>query len=345
MPTTQQSVRYLQIAFFVAIFMYFTQSITIPMTFGLLIAIVMAPFCQKLERWKWPRSLAITACLAIVFLIVSALVTLLVWQLDEFQKEVPKITTKFKENWPQIQDWLRFRFHLTEKMLDNWLIKTGSEAGSKIGAILVGTFNITANLLFNAFIIPLFTALFLYYRGLIMKFFYELFGESNQQLVYSVAHQTVQTYHNYIKGLLLVYLSVGVLNSIGLAIIGIEYAILFGFITSILTIIPYVGIMVGALLPISIAWISYDSLWYPLAVVAVFGVVQYLEANVIFPMVVGSQLKVNTLASIVALFIGGVIWGVSGMVLFLPFAAILKVIADHVPSWKPISTLLGPAEN
>jgi len=61
-------------------------------------------------------------------------------------------------------------------------------------------------------------------------------------------------------------------------------------------------------------------------------------------MVVGSQLKVNTLASIIALFIGGVIWGVSGMVLFLPFAAILKVIADHVPSWKPISTLLGPAE-
>jgi len=209
-PSNPNNVRYIQIVLFVDVLMSLTQSITIPMTFGLLVDIVMAPFCQKLERWKWPRSLAITACLAIVFLIVSALVTLLVWQLDEFQKEVPKITTKFKENWPQIQDWLRFRFHLTEKMLDNWLIKTGSEAGSKIGAILVGTFNITANLLFNAFIIPLFTALFLYYRGLIMKFFYELFGESNQQLVYSVAHQTVQTYHNYIKGLLLVYRRMGV---------------------------------------------------------------------------------------------------------------------------------------
>jgi predicted PurR-regulated permease PerM len=345
MPTTHQTVRYLQIIFFVVIFMYFTQAVTVPMAFGLLIAIVMAPFCQKLEKMKWPRSLAITACLAFIFLLATALVVLLAWQLDEFQKEIPKINTKFREVWPQIQQWLQNRFHLTEKMLDNWLIKTGSEATSKIGSILVGTFNVTANLLFNAFMIPLFAALFLYYRGLIMKFLYEFFGMANQKVVHSVSYQTVQTYHNYIKGLLLVYLSVGVLNSIGLAIIGIEYAILFGFITSILTIIPYVGILVGALLPISIAWISHDSLWYPLAVVAVFAAVQYLEANVIFPMVVGSQLKVNTLASLIALFLGGVIWGVSGMVLFLPFVAILKVIADHVPAWKPISTLLGPTDN
>ncbi len=344
MPTAQQTLRYLQIIFLVAVFMYFTQAVTVPMAFGLLIAIVMYPFCQKLENLKWPRSLAITACLVFVFLIVAGLVALLAWQVDEFQKEMPSIITKTKVVWLQLQQWLQLHLHLTQENMNGWIVKTGAEIASKTGVILLSTFNITANLLFNAFIIPLFAALFLFYRGLMLKSLYELFGEPNRQIVQNVTHQTVQTYHNYIKGLLLVYLSVGVLNSIGLAIIGIEYAILFGFIASILTIIPYVGIMVGALIPISVAWISHDSIWYPLAVIGVLSVVQYLEANVIFPMVVGSQLKVNTLASIVALFIGGVIWGVSGMVLFLPFVAILKIIADHVPSWKPVSTILGPAE-
>ena len=344
MPTAQQTVRYLQIIFLVSVFMYFTQAVTVPMAFGLLIAIVMYPFCQKLENLKWPRSLAITVCLIFVFLIVAGLVALLAWQVDEFQKEMPSITTKTKVVWLQLQQWLQLHLHLTQENMNGWIVKTGAEIASKTGIILLSTFNITANLLFNAFIIPLFAALFLFYRGLMLKSLYELFGEPNRQIVQNVTHQAVQTYHNYIKGLLLVYLSVGVLNSIGLAIIGIEYAILFGFIASILTIIPYVGIMVGALIPISVAWISHDSIWYPLAVIGVLSVVQYLEANVIFPVVVGSQLKVNTLASIVALFIGGVIWGVSGMVLFLPFVAILKIIADHVPSWKPVSTILGPAE-
>jgi predicted PurR-regulated permease PerM len=178
-----------------------------------------------------------------------------------------------------------------------------------------------------------------------MQGLYEFFGTSNQARVYRVTTETVKTFYNYIKGLLLVYLIVGVLNSVGLAAIGLKQAILFGFIASILTIIPYIGIAIGALLPISVAWMTHDSLWYPLAVVGVFGAVQYLEANVIFPWVVGMKLKVNTLASVIGLFVGGVVWGVSGMVLFLPFVAILKLIADNVEEWKPLSTLLGPPKH
>jgi len=224
----------------------------------------------------------------------------------------------------------------------NWLRQTANNLGSRLGAVLLGTVNATASLLFNLVMIPLFTALFLSYRELLMRGLYELFGNSNRDRVRVVAMQTVDTYYNYIKGLLLVYLIVGILNSVGLAIVGLNQAILFGFIASILTIIPYVGIAIGALLPISVAWMLHDSIWYPLGVVAVFGIVQYLEANVIFPWVVGVQLKVNTLASVVALFLGGVIWGVSGMVLFLPFVAILKLIADNVDEWKPLATFLGP---
>jgi predicted PurR-regulated permease PerM len=134
---------------------------------------------------------------------------------------------------------------------------------------------------------------------------------------------------------------VGILNSIGLLALGVKHAILFGMLCSIMTIIPYVGIVVSALLPISVAWITTNSVWYPLGVIAVFSFVQYLEANVIFPKVVGTEIHVSTWATLVAIIAGGILWGVSGMILFIPFVAILKIVTDHIDEWKPLNSLLS----
>jgi predicted PurR-regulated permease PerM len=152
---------------------------------------------------------------------------------------------------------------------------------------------------------------------------------------------TIKTYYEFIKGMAIVYVAVGSLNSVGLLLLGVPHAILFGFIASILTFIPYVGIIVGSLLPITMAWITYDSIWYPLGIVGVFAFVQYLEANIIFPVAVSNRLNVNTLVMLVAIFAGGIVWGMAGMILFVPFAGIAKLIADHNPKWKTISMILG----
>jgi predicted PurR-regulated permease PerM len=92
------------------------------------------------------------------------------------------------------------------------------------------------------------------------------------------------------------------------------------------------------------AWITYDSIWYPLGVVAIFTFVQYLEANVIFPVAVSSRLNVNTLAMLVAIFTGGVLWGMAGLILFVPFVGIVKLIVDHNPKWKTYSMILGTGD-
>ena len=139
----------------------------------------------------------------------------------------------------------------------------------------------------------------------------------------------------------MVYLVVGILNSIGLAIIGIPHPILFGFTASILTFIPYVGILISSLLPIAISWITFNSIWYPIGVVIVFSIVQILEAYIIFPFVVGNRLKINTLVIIIVIIIGGILWGAAGMILFIPFVSIAKLIANRTKSLKTLSILLG----
>jgi predicted PurR-regulated permease PerM len=69
--------------------------------------------------------------------------------------------------------------------------------------------------------------------------------------------------------------------------------------------------------------------------------VQYLEANVIFPVAVSNRLNVNTLVMLIAIFAGGILWGVAGMILFVPFVGVAKLIADHNPDWKTLSMILG----
>lgn len=216
-----------------------------------------------------------------------------------------------------------------------------SSSGTQIFGFLTNTFYSIFISAFFIIVIPVFSALILYYRQMLVNVLYTLFPSVKNETIREILTETIHSYYNFIKGMLLVYLIVGILNSVGLAIIGIPHPFLFGFIASILTFIPYAGIIISSLLPITISWITYDSMWYPLGVVLVFSIVQILEANIIFPFAVGNRLKINTLAIIVVIVAGGILWGAAGMILFIPFLSIMKLIADRTESLKTLSLLLS----
>ena len=130
----------------------------------------------------------------------------------------------------------------------------------------------------------MFTVLFLYHRSAFVQFLSRITPKPYQIYLPDILNKVVNTYAHFIKGTVIVYVIVGVLNSIGLLALGIPHAILFGMLTAVMTIIPYIGIFVSALLPISVAWITKDSVIYPVAVIAIFAFVQYLDANIIFPL-------------------------------------------------------------
>lgn len=208
--------------------------------------------------------------------------------------------------------------------------------------LLKQTITLSAGTIAMVLIIPVFVSLIFYYRELLVRFLLMVVPENQVEGFKETIKETTTTYFKFAKGMALVYLIVGVLNSIGFLVIGLPNAIYFGVLASLLTFFPYIGIMLGGLAAVIVALTAFDSIWYPVGVVAVLGVVQYLEANIIFPMVVGHQLKLNTLATLVAMFIGGIIWGGAGLILFVPFAAILKILSDRITGLRSLSVLLGP---
>jgi len=329
--------RYLQVLFFLSVILYFGKILFIPLFFGLLIAMVMYPVCKWLEIHGWNKSFAIAICLLMVTILITIVSGIFVWQLKVLSKDVPAIFNKLETVILKLQTWAVENVGIRIDMKKNWSEKfTGI-----IGGFLKSTVQTTANSLFILFLIPVYTTLFMYHRKVFVQYLKLITPAKYHYQLNTILQKTINTYFNYIKGMILVYLIVGILNSIGLLVLGVDNAILFGMLCALMTIIPYIGIFVSALLPISVVWLETGNILYPLGVIAIFSFVQYLEANVIFPRVVGTQLNVSTLAMLVAVIAGGIIWGVAGMVLFIPFVAILKIISDHIEEWKPINLLLN----
>lgn len=338
---THSLVKHLQIIVFTAAVLYFGKTLFVPLCYGLLIAMVLYPVCKRLENHRWPRSLAITLGLLIVFILFGILVGLLFMQVNVLRQDIPQLLNKVKPSLIQLQQGIEAAFNISVASQHEWLQQVLRNFGNSTGSIIQSIISVTAGGLLALFLVPVYAALFLYNREVFVQFLAKLTGNKQNGTLQAVLSETIHTYFNFIKGMFFVYLIVGALNSIGLLALGIPHAILFGMLTAIMTIIPYIGISVSALLPITVAWITTDSIWYPIGVIAIFSFVQYLEANVIFPKVVATQLKVSTWAILVAIIAGGIIWGVSGMILFIPFVGMLKIVSDHIPEWEALNILLG----
>lgn len=338
--TTNDLLKWILILLFFPLLLYYGALLFIPMLFGLLIAFIMYPLCLWLEQHGIRKYFAIAICIAIILCLFVSFVYLLGWQLQLFKQDMPGLSQKLRIALSEVQISLQQDFNLSAKMQDEWIHNFLLNSGDKIAVIINRTFSATVDTLFMLFLAPIYAILFLYHRAVFVEVLILLSGRHNEVKLRLILQRVIFTYSSFIKGMVMVYLVVGILNSIGLAALGIKHAILFGMLTAIMTIIPYVGIIISALLPISVAIITKDSIWHPIGVVAVFAFVQYLEANVIFPKVVGRQLNLSTWATLVAIVTGGIIWGVAGMILFVPLIAILKIIAQHLPGWGPLYMLL-----
>ncbi|GAB4328753.1 MAG: hypothetical protein OHK0038_02690 [Flammeovirgaceae bacterium] len=294
-----------------------------------------------LENKGLGRGISITFSFLIITFITVSISALAIYQISQIAEKIPVLSDKLLILFSQLQEWLTSEFSISLEQQMEWIKKAMEELAQFLGASFKSTLNLTIDFLIFIVIVPFLTVLIVYQREKFINFLYEILPEKHHANIKPILHESILTFHNYIKGLLWVYLIVAVLNTLGLWLVGLENAVFYGILTAFLTIIPYFGIILGAILPITEAWMMYNSIWYPLAVIGVFLIVQYMEANLIFPLAVGQQLRINTFATLMALLIGGVIWGTTGLVIFLPFTAIFKIIADKTDSLKPFGRLLG----
>ena len=324
--------------------LYTLQDTVVSLIFAILFSVILYPLCHRLERWRFPRVVAILVCIVLTIAFLYEFFYLISLQIGNFTSEAPKLIQRSNEIFDKIQKLADENFNIDRQSLISEARKYLNRALQNSGAILTSTLLATTSTLSTIALLPLYIFFFLLYRDFFRSFFYKIFTETRHSFIDKVFGRVYAVIKDYVVGLVLVIGVVGVLNTVGLWILGVEFTVFFGFLGAFLILIPYIGIAIGSVLPALYTLITNDNPLTAAGVVGVFLFVQLLEGNFITPYIVGSKVSVNPLASIVALLLWGQLWGLPGLILALPMTAILKVIFDSVDALKPYGFLIGEAE-
>ena len=324
--------------------MYISQNLLIPLLFAALISISLFPLARLFEKLKLGKAFAALLAVIVAISIIFGIIWFIVHQSIIIGKDASSITEKVLSVIEQGQLWLQEKFGIERNQVIDKLREQGNKSLENVGGLLTSTFGSLGNTLANAILVPLYCFFMLYYRDFFREFFFKAFRSTSQRKVNEVLNKIYQVVQSYLVGLITVMGIVAVLNTAGLMLMGIDYAWFFGSLASLLMLLPYIGIAIGSILPALFALAVKDSAWYAVGVVAWFQVVQFLEGNIITPNIVGSKVSINPLMAIVGILIGGMLFGLAGLIIALPFIATLKVIFDAIPSMEAFGFLIGEPE-
>jgi predicted PurR-regulated permease PerM len=327
----------------VIILLFLGKDVFVPLAYAALLSVLLFPLSNFLERHRIPRLLSIFIAVTIACIVLVCLAAIIAMQIGQFGEEIPRLKKESLEYVARVQLFMKDHWGIAYIDQLRWLQQWGAEMWQRGGEVLSRALQTFMDITSLVILVPLYTFLMLMYKDLIIEFFFRLFAGKNLAALKDVLQETRTVVKRYVVGLMIQTVIIAVLNSTALLLLGINYAILFGILAALLNLIPYIGILIGGLLPFLMAIITKDSAWYPLGVVGAFSIIQLIDNNLIVPYIVASRVSINALISIVAVIIGGMLWGISGMFLSLPAVAILKVIFDRVETLKPWGLILGDA--
>lgn len=316
------------------------KGLLIPFTYSVLISFILYPMCKFFEDKGVSRTFSILLCFFIVvvglfglFYFFSTQVVNIISEFEDFRGKLLNLVHQGIEQYNRVIPNSKLDDESLLNQSKQWLSSSG-------GSLLSGTLNQTSNFFSGLILVPIYVFLLLLYRTGIQKVVLR-FVEHDYRFAFKQLLQDVQKVgQKYIGGLITIIFIIGLLDSIALWIIGVDSPFFFGFLAGCLAVIPYIGTGIGALLPALYALMNHSPAM-ALYVLIAFWAVQFLEGNFLTPKIIGGEVSLNPLAAILSLVAGGFVWGLSGMILFIPLAAILKIVCQNYKELEPIAGLMG----
>jgi len=320
----------------ISIVLYFGRQFFVLISFAGLLAMIMTPLSNKLESRGVSRVFSSVICVLIIVTLFSAVISLLYAQVSSIGKELPIILLRYEEIKLDIQLWINDSLGVTTQQLHVNSSDVFRNAGSFLKNMVMSTFTFVGSL----FLVLVFIFLFLMQRNKYENFAVKLYREDKRAEAKEMIDKISNVAQKYLLGRLIAALLMGILFLIGFLVIGLKNAVILSVIVAIMTIIPYVGALIGGLVPFFISIIDGtidQSIW----VVIIILLVNIIDHYFIEPYVVGGSVSISPFFTIFVLILGGLIWGLAGIILFLPLSGILKIIFENVQGMEPYASLIG----
>lgn len=318
------------------------KNILIPLAISFFFAYLLFPIVDRIEKWGLNRGLAIFSVITLAIALVGAIILVISIRVSNLNIDLmamkDQVDTKVFSLIKVLEERLGLNAHSLDATFDRVSESLFSSWESKLGSV----FSATTTTIFQVFVLPVYTFFLLYYRTKTAHFIIRLVKRKDREVAVNIMREISKITTRYMGGLIIVIAILAVLNSVGLLIIGVPHAVLFGTGAAVLNLIPYIGTFIGGAVPVLYVFFTQpDPFQTMFQILLMFWIVQFLENNLLTPGIVGNNIKINPFAIIFSLLLANLIWGVAGMIVVVPFLAIMKTIMRNVDGLRPFAYLIS----
>ena len=317
----------LVVASLIVTVMVIGKSFLVPMAWAFLIGLASYRFLNKLEeKTILSRSMINMLFLLFLLLILIGIGYFFYVELSHIFRDLPALAVTISDRLHDISLTLKgygiyIPDHIDKTFISDWVHKHNDLIMSFISGIGLNLWNIILIMFYLFFL--------LYYRDLVIHFYMKKFKSKERlELAKDRFNKSLALIRSYIYGIVLLTLISAAMNYIVFLVFGLKFALFFAVFLALLNLIPFIGNPIGLAVIMLFAIITKDNMLIPILIFVGLFVMNFLQDNVIRPWIVGDKLKINAFAVFVAIIIGGMIWGVSGMILFIPIVGVAKIILE-----------------
>ena len=313
------------------ILMWILGDVIMPFILGAAVAYMLDPIADRFEAMGCSRALSvglITLLSVVVFaaailMFIPALIEQTVALFKAAPEAFQQLHVFISERLPQLDD----RNSALRGVLDS-ISTTVKEKGPAFIEAVLGSAASLVNVIVLLVITPVVTVYLLYDWDRMIAKIDDLLPRDHAPIIRQLASEVDSTLASFVRGMGTVCLILGTYYSIALMLVGLQFGLLVGAVAGLVTFIPYLGALIGGSLAIGLALFQFWGDWFMVAMVAgIFMVGQMLEGNFLTPKLVGGSVGLHPVWLIFALSVFGALFGFVGMLVAVPLAASIGVIA------------------
>lgn len=331
------SIKKLLVLFLIFFGLYFAKDFLMPLCIGGILATLFLPFCHWMERKNVPKTIAVLTSLIVLLVIICTFFSLLGFKISALLSDLTSIKQKAIETINTIQGYIFLHLNIS---IEDQLKILSSEQPSYANIMQMMLGSISAFIMTFILVLAYFVFLLLY-RNHIKNFLLSITTKAQRPEMEQVIFSATQISQQYLLGLSKMIFLLWIMYSIGFSIIGVQNAIFFAVLCGMLEIIPYLGNIIGTTLTVLIAAVNGANAELLIGIVITYGIIQLIQTWLFEPLVVGPQVKINPLFTIIFLVIWELLWGIPGLILAIPLTALFKIVCDHIKPLKPYGILIG----
>lgn len=327
------------------VLLYFGKVVLLPLVVAALLAMLLNPIHEQLMKLGLSSGLGITVCMVILLLFFGGIFAAIGQQANAFSENWPETRQKLTEQISSIRTEYGLQ-GIVPNVKGKTLTGTDGEDGimdnlptgnTGVLSFVTATFGVLGDFLLTL----IYVILLLSQKNRIREFALRLMPEEHRGTTHQTLNESRDVVQKYLRGYLIVISILAALYSAGFLFSGLDYAVLIAVLAATLSIIPYLGNIIAGLFAVALAYSSGGDTNAIYGVVVTMSLAQVLESYVLTPLIIGDEVALNPLATVVCVVGMGTLWGPVGAIVAIPIFAIIRIVCSHVEELKPYAYLLG----